>query len=448
MTPALIAAGFATLSLTGQAPADFAFRAPLTLQSAEAIHRVTVPTDVYREARADLADLRVFNAKGESLPLAFAGPQPTVRTSPEGVALAQFPVFAPASPKSEARFDVTVRARPDGTLVSVQDRTKSRAVRTPAAYLLDASQLKEPLRALRFDWETAPGSEVVKVNVESSEDLREWRSVAARAPLVRVEHAGQSLVQREVDLRSHQARYYRVTWEGGPFTLRSVHAEPVRSVKPAVRPSMVVRPKEIARDGRITYDIGARLPVEAVRAVFAEQNTVAPYRIEARDTESAAWGGVASATFHRVVRDGVELVSTPLEVGRQPARYWRLEPTNPASVPPTPPLLEVHWRPADLVFVARGQPPFELAFGNRDAQPSVVVVSQLIPRYEPYAEWKVPAANVGESRRVRAEQRWQKVVGDASPRRVALWGILFIAVLILGFMAVRLLRQPTKPGEQ
>jgi hypothetical protein len=64
------------LLLTGlavaEAPADFAFGVPLETSGPQALFQVELPPAVYEGVvRADLADLRVFNAAGEPVPHAF-----------------------------------------------------------------------------------------------------------------------------------------------------------------------------------------------------------------------------------------------------------------------------------------------------------------------------------------------------------------------------------------
>jgi len=422
------------------AQADFKASAPLELRGSDAFHRLTLPMEVYRDARRDLGDVGVVNGRGEAVPFAFAPEPELVKEAAISSPLPQFPVTSRASGATVAgRVEVSVTTRADGTLVSVQERTPGKqAVPRPIAYVLDASQLKTPVQALRFDWEAAPGAEIVKVTVEASDDLRDWRTLASRAPLVRLEQGGQSLSQTGVELRGASAKYYRITWDGGPFLLKSVQAESVPAVKPRERLVAKYRAVETT-DGESVYDLGARLPVELVRVVFPEANSVAAYDIAVRDAPKDQWRTITAATFHRIVRDGIELNSTPLSVGRRSERYWKLKPRAKAGGPQ--PELEVHWRPAEIVFVAKGEGPFTLAFADPEAKSTALSISNLIPNYERGAEAKLPQAFPGNVTAAPPPTALQSFMGDVSPKRVGLWAILGLGVLILGFMAWRLLGQ-------
>lgn len=419
---------------------DFRAKAPITLTGGDALQRLELPFEAYRDARRDLTDIRVLNAAGESVPFAFATqPQPEREVTKEAT-LPQFTVTT-RSATPGGRLDVHVRTRRDGTVIAVRERPGPKGDARPVAYLLDGSQVKFPIGALRFDWDASPGSQIVRVSVEASEDLRAWRPLAARSPLVHVAHDGQTLTQTRVMLGGTRAKYLRITWDDGPFALRSVHAESAASIKPPERETRVVQSTERTKEGDLLFDLGARLPVEAVRVVFYEPNTVIPFEVALRDGPDTPWRTAGSGTFYRLRRDGVEILSPPLEIGRRSARHWRLKPRVRDFAEGSRPSLEAQWRPAEIIFVAKGQAPFVLAFGNDEANSVVLPVASLMPDYEPGAERKLAEAKLGPVEVSGVETVWRRYLGEIPPRRVALWAVLIAGVLALGFIAWRLQRQ-------
>jgi len=118
----------------------------------------------------------------------------------------------------------------------------------------------------------------------------------------------------------------------------------------------------------------------------------------------------------------------------------QLDPRSPALG--APPSLELQWRPAEVVFVARGEGTFALAFGNPEAKPAALSVPQLVPGYERNAEAKLPEAKVGEVRTgERSNEFLRSVTSGTNPKKIALWSILVLGVAVLGFMAWRLSSQ-------
>lgn len=432
----------AAFNAAADSPSEYRATAVIATTAPDAIQRVTLPFEAYRDARRDLADLRVFNARGEALPIAFAGEEEATREKPLAVPLPMFPVFAPSIPGS-GDLDVTVRSSPDGTLVSVQGRKRGAAAPRPVAWILDASKVEKPLRALVVEWDAGPGTEIARVSVEASDDLKSWRSLASHAAIVRLEQAGQKLMQPRVEFPAQRAKYLRVTAQSNAFVLRAAQVELEDVVKPVARSTRTVTSTPGTKPGEYLFDIGARLPVEALRVVLPTQNSVAPFDVSSREGESGPWQRVTSATFYRLVREGAEIQSPLVAVGRRGARYWsiQLDPRSP-GIGDAPPSLEVEWRPAQVVFVTRGEAPYTLAFGNPDAKRAVLAVSEIMPGYERQAELKLPEAKLGAvSAQAAATDGWRSIMGDTSPRKALLWAILIVAVLVMGAMAWRLMGQ-------
>ena len=429
----------------GQAPSDFRTQAEVTTTSKDALHRVTLPFEAYRDTKPDFGDLRIFNAAGEALPLAFTGEPDAVRSELPPVSLPLFPVSAQAQSKVAGNnLDVVVRSNADGTIVSVQGRPASKPAprkTTIVAWLLDASQVTGSIRALVVDWDVVPGTEFAGVSVDASDDLKSWRRVA-QSQLVHLEQGGMKLEQRRVDFGSLRARYLRITGEQAGFALKSVEALREDTVKPAPRVARAFGATPGAKPGEFAFDLGARIPIETVRVVVPP-NSVGPFSISTRDGETGPWIPLASATFYRLMHGGGEIESPAIEVSRRSARYVliQLDPRSP-GIGANMPSLEVQWRPGQIVFVARGHGPYTLAFGNREAQRAILALNQLMPDYKQGAEMSIPEDKIVKvTTIIKSESPLRAVVGEVNQRKLVLWLVLLAAVGVLGWMAWRLMRQ-------
>jgi hypothetical protein len=421
-------------------PEDFSTRARIVTAEEDALQRLPLPPEVYRDARPDLADVRVFNAAGEAVPIALGTEPEQGREAQVSGPLPQFPVTSlDVTPEHTG---VSIRMS-DGTLVSVTGAHKPATVKRTAAYLIDASTVKLPMRALVIDWEPSPGNEVVRVRLEASSDLRTWRPLAGPVSIVHLEQAGHTLEQPRVPLGRTQEKYLRLTWDGPPLVLRSVRVEFEDRLKPPERMTSRVTGKKGDKPGEIVYDLGARYPVEALRLIPAERNSVIPATFVIDEGRSGTAPVVASGVFYDLRRNGQEVESQPLEIGHRAARHWiaRIDP-NSGAVGEALPDLEVQWRPATLVFVARGAGPFTLAFGDSFAKPTYSSPATLIPSYESHSEDTLPLAKLGAiERNPLKSKRYPEWMAGVPPRRFALWTILVVAVAGLGFMAWRLGKQ-------
>ena len=376
----------------------------------EGLHRVQVPFEAHRAARPDLADLRMFNAKGELLPFAFAG-SPT--KAPEDRVATDVPLF----PK---------RASANARVVS---------------WVADASAVREPIGAVVVEWKREPGAEISRIALEASDDLREWRSVASGS-VASLEEGGRSLSQPRLEFASRPVKYLRVTSSTPGFALTALKVERKQAAAPASLDVVTVGGRRGMKPGEYTYDLQAAVPVSRLQLVFPEANAVAPVEIHARN-DDGPWRQVGSATFYRLTRGGAEVRSPPLEIAPVPARYWMVRIEPKAGAPMDAPRLEAGFRPREVVFAARGEGPYQLAFGRDEAKRADLPISTLIPKYERDAEYQLPKAQVvavGANAPPEGFSLSRMVTGERG-RKLLLWVVLVGGVVVLGFMAWRLNRQ-------
>lgn len=418
--------------------------AAITLVGRDSLQRVALPFEAYRDARADLGDVRVLNARGEPVPIARAGEPDKAREAPVLTELPMFPLMQPPSPKSTALgTEISVRAA-DGTLVAIKP---SGAVGTAEpqvrSYVLDASKLEVPMQALVLDWVAAPGREMVHLRLESSDDLKSWNTIA-ESPVTKMEFEGRVLSQPRVAFQPTKAKYLRLRWSNGEFALKSARAETQGETQPPPRTTHLVNGTPGANALEFFFDLGARLPVEKVRLVLAEANAVVSATLYTREDDKVPWQLVTGAPFYRLQRGGSDVQSPAVDIGRHAARYWMARLANGSSGGPGR-ALEVQWRPDQLVFVAQGDPPFSLAFGNSSLTSVALPVSDLIPSYHRLAELKLPEARTGPVTTAPPPGRWEKMVSETNYSRLALWALLLAGVVVLGYMAWRLARQMREP---
>ncbi len=120
MAIASVAMLSATLASATERMEQFGYAMPITLAPGDALYALRVPASVYRHAaRANLADLRVFNAAGEAVAHALQTPKEPDKAQAASAKLPIFPVRA--SGAAQASTDnLKVEVKRDGAVVSVQ----------------------------------------------------------------------------------------------------------------------------------------------------------------------------------------------------------------------------------------------------------------------------------------------------------------------------------------
>src|SRR5258706_6480070 len=233
--------------------------------------------------------MRIFNANGKAMPMAYAADPDPSREEPAAVNLAMFPIYGTARTESRevGNVDLVVKSNRDGTIVSVNaNNARATPGKQPIAWILDATALKQPMRYLNVDWNAGQGLEVARVTVDGSDDLKSWTTIAARAPVMTVEQGGQRIAQKKVDLRGARYKYLRVSGDPAAFALRVARVESDAAWRPATRLTRSVPGTAGAKAGEFVFDLGARLPIESVRLKLSELKSVAPFTLLVPDDPS------------------------------------------------------------------------------------------------------------------------------------------------------------------
>lgn len=450
----LLLCALAMLGAAGAAAQDagtLRHRAAILAPEGHSHYRVPLPAAVYASAgRRDLGDLRVLNARGEAVPYAFL-PRGPASPPPVLTATARlFPVYGREAQSIEGvKLDV-VRGK-TGTVIRLAEGAKTpRAGRKLLGYLVEVGKDEKPIEAIVFEWRTANGFNGA-AKVEWSDDLSRWYTLVHDAPILALEHAGERLERRRVELRGRKAQYLRVSFARVPedFELRGVRLERQGERAEPERDWRRLAAAEASKAGEYRFDAGGRFPVDRVRFHLPQQNTVARVQLFTRDRDEQPWRALAVATVYRLQRDGATVNSSDVRVPSGADRQWlvRVDPRG-GGLGAGGVALELGWIPDELVFAARGEAPFILAFGDSRARPEALPVASVVPGYKSDAELAAQRATIGEVTLARPSKGflsdpggWIRAAFETGDARTwLLWLVLGAGVLAVAWMALRLLR--------
>jgi hypothetical protein len=420
---------------------DFARGAEIVVAQPADLYRIDVPDDVYRTVtRADLSDLRVFNAQGRGV--AHTLREPAVRAgAPIARALPFFPLQG--APRSDAAAEHTrVEVDAAGTVIEV--------VRTPEtespvrAWLIDASALSDSIEQLSFDWTGADEKGfLIKVDIDASNDLRGWRSVTAAAPLAELRHAGAVLRQATVRVPATRAAYLRVSWPAPRLRIASVDATlaPAKPV-PENRWLEITGSPEPDRPEALRYDTGGLWPIARIGVGVSDGPAFLNVRVASRGANDAAWRTRYSGAFYRLEIDGEVLsrIDAPITPTTDP--YWRVEFAGDAApASQSAPVLRLGYRPHELVFLGRGPAPYLLAYGSIEAGAAGERLDDLLSNLPENVRATGPVpARIGQPRDLGGAAALRPAPPPVPWRKFVLWAVLIAAVVLLGLLARRVYR--------
>ena len=433
---------------------DYAGQWPLALPRDDGgAYRVVLDREVYRQLQSPrLQDLVVVNAQGTPVATAIFPADAPLARSGTAVSLPWFPLPVDAGASRQDIAAISEIAT-DGSLRRVELRAPGNATAATGdgGFVVDASQVRRPLAALRLAWtDTAPFDRGYRVS--ASDDLRQWRDVDADARLVQLQNNGQRIVEDRIALPGVQARYLRLlptTPQASGLTLTAVIAEPVGQVAaPSLQwEELQGRRVDTPQGPTFEYVLDGRFPIEAADVV-SPGNSTRGWSLERRDDEQSAWQPAASPWMaYRLDSTGTSSRSPPQPLHDDSRdRHWRLRARD--AFDGAPPVLRLGYRPEVVVFLAEGNPPFALLAGSARASRQDAPLPQLVDalRAERGRDWQPVTAALGTREALAGDAALQPVTPPTDWKRWLLWGVLIVGALLVAALAFSLLRQPRTPS--
>ncbi|UII71914.1 DUF3999 domain-containing protein [Pseudomonas sp. HN11] len=421
-------------------PADFTTQVPLAVSGTGPWYRLELPLAVQLNARqADLGDVRVFNAAGESQAYALSR-QSAQRTENRNVTdVKWFPLYA--ADTEQALPDVVMKATTTGTLVQITSATAP----TPGkqvlrGWVLDASAIKAPLQQLSLDWSHEQEG-FQRFSIEASDDLQHWRAWGD-GQVARLSFADERVEQHDVSLPGQAARYLRLVWQGQEAPLLT--SAQLVSVTSSSVPLPLVWSQPLAgtrlKAGEYSWQLPAGLSLERLRIELKQPNTLAPVMLAGRRDSKQAWQPLSNGVLYRLTQNGRDVVQDELQLpGQMVAELKLAVDERGGGLGIEAPTLRFAVRATQLVFLARGEPPFTLALGNASVKAANLPLSTLIPDYSAERLKMLGQASVtGE-----IATAPHAVDSGTDWKQLGLWAVLLLGVAALGAMAYSLLRKPS-----
>jgi hypothetical protein len=447
---------------------SYAIRIPVAAAPDAPLQRLLLPAEaLVRLQSAGYADLRLFNAAGQPVPMALAQVPTINSTEEQQVKLAAYPILGSAT---------TAAAGLEGLSLRIEERQGRRVVQLNTGgntageagqqkvlgALLDARAVSVPAVRLTLDAEL-PVGQPITFNVQASRDLKSWRSLAdtvlyradASAPAASL--GDSSLALSMAELKDH---YLRITWGGAAVTLRGATLVTSRSTATRERVNATMAAPAMAGPRELSFALPFATPVAALKITPKDGNVLVPIRVLGRNDRNQPWSLLATAVVYRLTTAGKEQTSGPVELQGASVREVKIEADAKTPGFASAPDIVLQFEPAQLVFLASGQGPFTLAAGlagPAGAAAAFLPMSSLIPGYKASQENALPLAKAdvskaeasGGSAGVAGPLVAAQAPGDGIPTRtLVLWGILLAGALALGAMAWVLMKQTRQPPAQ
>lgn len=433
--------------------AEFAYAIELQPARGEAVQTLRVPLAVYRAvAREDLGDVRVFDRDGREVPHALRAPSAT-RAAPARVGVPIFPLYEQVTEGAPVQdVSLHIERSSDGTVIDLRSSAPTESADAGArpaervvAYVLDlrAAAAAGAVSALQLAFEARANNYISNVALEVSRDLSSWHTIDSGAALARLDYAGQRVEQDRLEFPPTHGPFVRLRARDGqlPGQLEGVQAELVPGeVEPAAE-VLQVEGKPLASANEIEFDLGGVLPIRRLTVELAQENTLVQAELESRVSAGASGEPCYSGRLYRLTQRGAELRSAPIELPGLRRRFFKLrvDPRG-GGLAGQVPALRVEYVPDQLLFVARGPGPFQLAYGSAHASSTAFSPQQLAdsPRDKALLSQTVTLS----APRTMAGARAFAPRPPPPPTKIyALWAVLVVAAATVLVLALRMLRE-------
>ncbi|CAG2094026.1 DUF3999 domain-containing protein [Xanthomonas euroxanthea] len=421
---------------------DYRQQWPLQVAGSDAgLYQLRLNAAIYRSAQdAGLRDVTVIDARGEEMPAALLPADAAPAAAPRRQRL---PVFALPAGAAPANGDLQLIAERDasGAVRRLEGRfATGAAAGAGGSWLIDASALGDRPRALWLDWDGNTPVQA-RLRVEGSDDLRDWRVLAADATVMALDNQAQRLQQRRIAL-DEGARYLRIVPVSGALpALRAVDAE-LDGVAAPLQSQWLELPGT-AQDKAVLYALPGRFPVTQVD-VSGGQAEAVEWIAESRDADDAPWLRRAGPWLAYRLGAGNAAASPPQQLSAPVRdRQWRLLAAQGRST--ARPTLRVGYQPERMMFLAQGQPPYAVVAGSARVQRGDAPLASMLQalRRERGAQWQpAPASIAAQAQPLAGDAALQPAATPRDWKRWLLWGLLIGGAVLVGGFAVSLLRSP------
>jgi hypothetical protein len=373
--------------------------------------RATLPVAVYDKAWTDLRDLRVIDDTGAEVP---------------------FLLHARHGRKTRQQL-----------AIEMQETSHVPGEYTQA--IVDMGADGKEHNQITLGLEANAGDFVARVEVAASDDGRRWRVLREGAPVYRFQEQGLPGNQ-QVSYGETRARYLRLRIrqeEGGnrekfPVNWAQVSYEVVEEPELMELPvKMVTRPDTPPRQSWWQLDMGGgQVPASEVWFRVEQEEFHRPVEVS-HSEDGQTWKRAGRGDIHRYQKPVGDQTQESLRVefAERRGRHWRVVVRDRNDPPLEDVRVELWGVPRHVVFRQEPRRSYRLLHGNEAAKKAQYELRQLAGRDE------IATAVRGEVGGEEENTAWADPRPWSEQHPAVLWVVLLVTIAVLGWLAIRSLRQ-------
>jgi len=444
---------FMSMAVTTIAIADepgleqFARGYELITDGSAAIYKLNLPQSIYQTTvRKDLGDIRVFNKDKKRVPHAIRRPVSNQEEKIIHLDLAFFPLHGTDKFRDNGGTSLEFKVDDDGTIIKIQSNKNFSLEDNDdiRRYVIDTSGVKQSIDELEFEMTGVENGFIKQAKLQYSDNLNDWYPLVNNFSIAELDYGIHKLHKNKVVIPNKKFKYLRFVWKDKPEGIQ------IKSISARVNTVWTSHHRQrLAISGQLTdsdkqiyeFDLGGRFPLDRINIVLPEKNTLIEAEIRSRNSEKSEWRRRYMGLIYNLQVQENSIESGEINVRPTTDQFWQLQVKTQDGLGDELPTLDIAWAANELYFLARGQGPFTLAYGNGQIDPPGKPIDVLMNVLtEDQEKNLVGEAELGAEVNLMGDDALKSEL--VIPwRRILLWGVLIFGVLILGIMVFRLFKQ-------
>ncbi|MDH5765215.1 MAG: DUF3999 domain-containing protein [Gammaproteobacteria bacterium] len=426
---------------------DFAYSAELETETGKPYYQLNLPETVYKNvSRSDLGDIRVINGDGHVVPHGLRAIQSEKTKNTEAFSAPFFPLFQTGD-ETDSDFHLNIKRNESGDVIDIQSRPitdggNSRLL----GYLVDVREWDKDIDNIQFNWKAIDSASFIRsLSVYSSEDMTNWQLLADDRSLVNLSYQDYQLKNNSMQINAVKAAYLKLVFTDNK---PAVEAETIQILKTHSSEQQAINYYPVAVNktemaGEYTFQFDLKTVAKKIRIALPEDNSVVKVTVLSRADEKQAWQFRGSDLLYRLTVDGVTIKQTDIDLSSSGDLYWKLNVDQQGGgLGSGLPVIEFAWQPQQLVFVARGKPPYYMLWGSARVKPVLQNAAGLLVSSNSEADTMTgPAHWRADSVRTVNMDALEPETVPVNWRHWLLWAVMISAALILVWMALGLMKK-------
>jgi hypothetical protein len=422
-------------------------------------YRFQVPPEVYRNVyRSNLDDIRIINSTGDFVPIYVSFSDDIVKFKYTDTSLPLFKLNETVSattsiPVTTQQVRKTIKGQTESYSVTTSQSLSQfmavAEVQSNNIFYIDASIIADlDTDSLSFEWHyKTVGNRIFSVNLSGSNDLIHWTVIKTQHKLIEVNTGNKTLLDNKIQLNHKNFAYYQLKFNDvivPEMTLVKAHL--VSQQLTSQMQWQNIENFKLHHDNEIIIDTGGYFPLQAFQIQFNQKNIVTDVKISS-GMRNNKWHQTnhANNTLYDITTDGMDFKQDTINVARNNRRFWKLQFDDNVKNK-TIKSIKVGWRQHQVEFLAQGNAPFTLLYGNPKIKrrASVKWYYRLPNKNVLFKDQVKLVKSSGLARdnnaiKDRPNAKTDSFMTQAVQAKWLFWMILTLVLLVLSYMAYKLI---------